>query len=223
MGRTVIVTGAGGGLGPAVVGAFLADGWRVVAPYYPESSRGRVPEGAEPIEADLTDTDALARAMALATAEADAPLRALVNIVGGFAAGQPVKDTPLADFEAQFALNVRPTYLVTQAALPALVDAGGGAIVCFGSAAALNPWAGGSGYAASKAAVIAFARAVAKEHQKDGVRCNVVAPSMIDTPANRAASPDAIDKMVPPERIAAVVRFLCGEESAALNGVVLPV
>lgn len=223
MGRTVVVTGAGGGLGPAVVGSFLGDGWRVVAPYYPERSRERVPEGAEPIEADLTDTGALARVIALATSDGDAPLRALVNIVGGFAAGQPVKDTPLADFEAQFALNVRPTYLVTQAALPALVDAGGGAIVCFGSVAALSPWAGGAGYAASKAAVIAFARAVAKEHETDGVRCNVVAPSMIDTPANRAASPDAIDKMVPPERIASVVRFLCGEESAALNGVVVPV
>ena len=223
MGRTVVVTGAGGGLGPAVVGAFLADRWRVVAPYFPERSRERVPGGAEPIEADLTDTGALARVMASASSEADAPLRALVNIVGGFAGGQPVKDTPLADFEAQFTLNVRPTYLVTQAALPALIDAGGGAIVCFGSAAALSPWAGGAGYAASKAAVIAFARAVAKEHEKDGVRCNVIAPSMIDTPANRAAMPTAIDKMVPPERIAAVVRFLCGDESAALNGVVVPV
>jgi NAD(P)-dependent dehydrogenase (short-subunit alcohol dehydrogenase family) len=223
MGHTVVVTGAGGGLGPAVVGIFVDDGWRVVAPYFPEGSRERVPEGAEPIEADLTDTDALARVMSLATSEADAPVRALVNIVGGFAAGQPVKDTPLAEFEAQFTLNMRPTYLVTQAALPALVDAGGGAIVCFGSAAALSPWAGGAGYAASKAAVIAFARAVAKEHAGDGVRCNVVAPSMIDTPANRAASPNAIDKMVPPERIASVVRFLCSEDSAALNGVVVPV
>ncbi len=223
MGRTVVVTGAGGGLGPAVVGSFLADGWRVVAPYFPEASRERVPDGAEPIEADLTDTGALERVVALATSDGDAPLRALVNIVGGFAAGQPVARTPLADFEAQFTLNVRPTYLVTQAALPALVEAGGGAIVCFGSAAAVSPWAGGSGYAASKAAVIAFARAVAKEHEREGVRCNVIAPSMIDTPANREASPDAIDKMVPPERIAAVVRFLCSDESAAVNGVVVSV
>lgn len=223
MARTVVVTGAGGGIGPAVVGAFLADGWRVVAPYFPAASRERVPDGAEPIEADLTDADALARVVDLATSDGAAPLGALVNIVGGFAAGQPVIDTPLEAFEAQFALNVHPTYLVTQAALPVLVAAGGGAIVCFGSAAALEPWAGGSGYAASKAAVIAFARAVAKEHAGDGVRCNVVAPSMIDTPANRAAMPDAIDRMVPPERIAAVVRFLCGDESAALNGVVLSV
>jgi NAD(P)-dependent dehydrogenase (short-subunit alcohol dehydrogenase family) len=223
MARTALVTGAGGGLGPAVVGTFLADGWRVVAPYFPAASRDRVPDGAEPIEADLTDTAALVRVVALAREDASAPLGAVVNIVGGFAAGQPVIDTPLEAFEAQFALNLRPTYLVTQAALPALVATGGGAIVCFGSSAALQPWAGGSGYAASKAAVIAFARAVAKEHAADGVRCNVIAPSLIDTPANRAASPDMVDKMVPPERIAAVVRFLCSDESASLNGVVLPV
>jgi NAD(P)-dependent dehydrogenase (short-subunit alcohol dehydrogenase family) len=71
--------------------------------------------------------------------------------------------------------------------------------------------------------VLTFARVVAKEHAADGVRCNVIAPSMIDTPANRKASPDSIDKMVPPERIASAIRFLCGDESAALNGVVLPV
>jgi len=122
-----------------------------------------------------------------------------------------------------FTLNLRPTYLVTQCALPRLVAAGGGAIVCVSSHAALEPWSGGAGYAASKAAVIAFARTVAKEHAADGVRCNVIAPSMIDTPANRASSPDAVDKMVPPALVANVIRFLCGDDSAAVNGVVVSV
>jgi NAD(P)-dependent dehydrogenase (short-subunit alcohol dehydrogenase family) len=132
-----------------------------------------------------------------------------------------VIDTPLPDFEAMFALNLRPTYLVTQAALPRLVAAGGGGIVCVSSLAAVEPWAGGSGYAASKAAVAAFARAVAREHADDGVRCNVIMPSMIDTPANRAASPGA--KMVPPQQIAEVIRFLCSDESASVNGAIVPV
>ena len=161
--------------------------------------------------------------MRLAAGDADAPLRAVANLVGGFAAGQRVVDTPLADFEAMFALNLRPTYLVTQCALPRLVEAGGGGIVCVSAKAALEPWAGGAGYIASKAAVLAFARVVAKEHEADGVRCNVIAPFMIDTPANRAASPDAVDKMVPPERIAKVIRFLCSDDAAAVNGVVVPV
>jgi NAD(P)-dependent dehydrogenase (short-subunit alcohol dehydrogenase family) len=217
---TALITGGTGGLGVSVVEAFLASGWRVVATYIVEGDHERLPDGAEAVKADLADPDDVGRAVRLAAERQDAPLKALANLVGGFADGQPVADTPLADFEAQFKLNLRPTYLVTQCALPRLVAAGGGAIVCVSSKAAFEPWAGGSGYAASKAAVAVFARAVAKEHAGDGVRCNVIAPTMIDTPANRAASPDA--KMTPPEHVADVVRFLCSDESAALNGTVVP-
>ena len=205
----------------SVVEAFLASGWRVVVPWIVGGEQERLPAEAVAVEADLADPDDVGRAVRLAAGEASAPLGAVANLVGGFADDQPVAETPLADFEAMFALNLRPTYLVTQCALPRLVAAGGGAIVCVSSKAALEPWAGGSGYAASKAAVIAFARAVAKEHAADGVRCNVIAPTMIDTPANRAANPDA--KMTPPAEVASVVRFLCSDESAAVNGAVVPV
>jgi NAD(P)-dependent dehydrogenase (short-subunit alcohol dehydrogenase family) len=220
---TALITGGTGGLGVAVVDAFVEDGWRVVVPDILAGPHEQLPADVETVEADLTDPDDVARVVRLAAGNDDAPLRAVANLVGGFKAGQPVADTPLADFEALFELNVRPTYLVTQCALPRLVAAGGGAIVCVSSQAALEPWSGGAGYAASKAAVIALARTVAKEHAADGVRCNVIAPSMIDTPANRAASPDAVDRMVPPERIARTIRFLCSDDSAALNGTVLPV
>jgi NAD(P)-dependent dehydrogenase (short-subunit alcohol dehydrogenase family) len=221
---TVLITGGMGGLGVSVVEAFLADGWRVVVPdVMATANRDRLPEGAEAVEADLTDPDDVARAVRLAAGDEEAPLRAVANLVGGWAGGQPVAETPLPDFEALFALNLRPTYLVTQCALPRLVAAGRGGIVCMSAYAALEPWAGGSGYAAAKAAVIAFARAVAKEHAADGVRCNVVAPRLIDTPANRAATPDAIDRMVPPAQIARVIRFLCSDDAAAVNGVVVPV
>ena len=141
----------------------------------------------------------------------------MVNLVGGFAADQPVADTPIAEFERLFRLNLRPTYLVTQAALPRLE--GGGSIVCVGSSAALKPFAGGAGYAASKAAVIAFAQAVAEEGRPDGIRCNAIVPTQIDTPANRAAMPESEHhKLVPPERIAQVIAFLCSDDSAAING-----
>jgi NAD(P)-dependent dehydrogenase (short-subunit alcohol dehydrogenase family) len=220
---SALITGGTGGLGVSVVEAFVDDGWRVVVPDILPGPFERLPEAAETVQADLTDPDDVARVVRLATNDPDQPLRALANLVGGFKAGQPVAETPLADFEAMFALNLRPTYLVTQCVLPRLVAAGGGAIVCVSAHSALQPWAGGAGYAASKAAVLTFARVVAKEHAADGVRCNVIAPTMIDTPANRAASPDAIDKMVPPERIANTIRFLCSDESAALNGEVLTV
>jgi NAD(P)-dependent dehydrogenase (short-subunit alcohol dehydrogenase family) len=221
--RSVLITGGTGGLGVAVVNAFLEEGWRVVVPWIIGGEVERLPPGVETVEADLGDPDEAARAVRLAASEEGAPLRAVANLVGGFAAGQPVAHTPVTDFEALFTLNVRPTYLVTQAALPRLVAAGGGAVVCVSSGAALRPFAGGAGYAASKAAVIAFAQTVAAEHGADGVRCNAVVPSMIDTPANRRDMPDAVDRMVPPDRIARVIRFLCGDDSVAINGAVVPV
>ena len=218
--RTALITGGTGALGRAVVAAFVADGWHVVV----LDMRPAELEGAEVVEADLGDRDHVARAVGAATAAPGAPLRAVVNLVGGFAAGQPVAGTPVEVFEAQFALNLRPTYLVTQAALPALVAAGGGAIVCVSSRSALFPFAGAAGYCASKAAVITFAQVVAREHAADGVRCNVVAPQMIDTAANRAELPtEQHDKLTPPAQIAAVIRFLCSEESAPTTGATIPV
>ncbi len=216
---TVLITGGTGGLGVAVVEAFQAAGWRVVVTYIVEGEQERLPDGAEAVYADLADPDDVDRAVRVAAGDGAHPLKAVANLVGGFKDGQPVADTPYDEFLAMFELNLRPTYLVTQTSLPRLVAAGGGAIVCVSSKAAFEPWAGGSGYAASKAAVAAFARAVAKEH--DGVRCNVIAPTMIDTPANRASNPGA--KMTPPEHVADVIRFLCSDESASLNGAVLPV
>jgi NAD(P)-dependent dehydrogenase (short-subunit alcohol dehydrogenase family) len=221
--RTALVTGGAGGLGRKVVDVLLGDGWRVVVPLEREGDlEGR--DGLATVVADLTDPDDVARALRAGIAEAGAPLRALVNLVGGFAAGQHVAETPLSEFERLFALNLRPTYLMTQAVLPRLAANGGGSIVCVGSSAALQPFAGGAGYAASKAAVLTFARVVAEEGRADGIRCNAIVPTQIDTPANRAAMPASEHhKLVPPERIARVVAFLCDDASAAVTGAAVPV
>ncbi len=211
--RTALVTGGAGGLGRSVVAALVADGWDVVVPVEAGSDI-EARDGVSTVVADLTDPDDVARAIRAAGEH----LGAVVNLVGGFAADQPVADTPITEFERMFSLNLRPTYLVTQAAIPRLKD--GGSIVCVGSATALEPFAGAAGYAASKAAVIAFAKTVAKE----GVRCNVIVPTMIDTPANREAMPESEwHKLVPPAKIASVIAFLCSDASAALNGAVVPV
>ncbi|MEA2133578.1 MAG: hypothetical protein QOC68_1487 [Solirubrobacteraceae bacterium] len=199
MTRNAFITGGGGGLGVAVVERFLTAGWNVAAP--------------RRAEVDLTDPEAVGRAVAAA-----APLHAVVNLAGGFASGQPVGETPVEDFEAVLRLNLRTTYVVCHAAIPHLAE--DGAIVCTSSATAHQPFAGSAGYAASKAGVTALARAIAKE----GARCNVISPSLIDTPANRESMPEsAWGRLVPPERIAEVVLWLCSPESAALNGVELPV
>jgi NAD(P)-dependent dehydrogenase (short-subunit alcohol dehydrogenase family) len=204
--RTAFVTGGTGGLGPAVVEALADTGWRVVAP-----SRA---------EADLTEPDAVRAAVATATADRSAPLRAVVNLVGGYADGQPVADTPVEDFERLFALNLRPTYLVTAASLPALARSGGGSVVCVSSRAALVPFKGAAGYAAANAAVLTFARVVALEGAADGIRCNSIVPKLIDTPANRAAG---IEGGAAPADVARVICWLCDDASAAVTGSDIPV
>jgi NAD(P)-dependent dehydrogenase (short-subunit alcohol dehydrogenase family) len=223
---TVLVTGATGGLGPAVVAAFLEDGWRVVA----TSRSGRPPQDLvghdrlESVATDLFEPADVAEAVTVAAAEAAAPLRALVNLVGGYAAGGLVHETPVEQFERQLTLNLRSTYLTTKAVLPNLVDAGGGAIVCVSARAAVAPFRGAAGYISAKAAVLAFTQAVAVEYKADGVRCNAVLPSVIDTPANRSAQPNADpSKWVPPAQVAAVIRFLCSDDSAPTSGAAIPV
>ena len=220
------MTGGTGGLGAVVVARLLDDGWRVVVPWIAERELERVEErpGLELVQADLFEPDAVAAAVARASGADGAPLRAVVNLVGGYAQDGRVADAPVEAFEAQLRLNLRPTYLVTQAALPSLVAAGGGAVVCVGSRAALQPFAGAAGYVTAKAAVTAFAQAVAVEYRDEGVRCNAILPSVIDTPANRAAMPDADHaSWVAPAQLAATIAFLCSDEGAATSGAAIPV
>lgn len=222
-GRTALITGGAGGLGVATVSAFLAGGWRVVAPVRPGSA-GRLPSGATAVEGDLEVAADVEAAVSVATGPGDAPLRAVVNLAGGYGGGALVADTPLEDFEALLTRNLRPTYLVTAAALPHLVTAGGGSIVCVSSRAAVSPFAGAAGYVTAKAAVLAFAGAVAVEYRKQGVRCNTVLPSVIDTPANRRAQPDADhSRWVSPEEIARVILFLASDDSGPTSGAQIPV
>lgn len=226
MGRTAIVTGGTGGLGSAVTRALLDDGWRAVVPWVAERELERVGEHERLslLRADLFDEGSVDDVVSVAAGDPGAPLRAVVNLVGGYAQGGRVHETPIEGFEAQLRLNLRPTYLVTAGALPHLVEAGGGAVVCVSSRAALRPFPGAAGYVTAKAAVLAFVDALAVEYRDDGVRANAILPSVIDTPGNRAAMPDAdADRWVRPEEIAAVVRFLCSDDAAPTSGAHIPV
>jgi NAD(P)-dependent dehydrogenase (short-subunit alcohol dehydrogenase family) len=223
---SAIVTGGTGGLGSAVVARLLDDGWRVVVPWVVESELERVSQrdGLELIKADLFDPDAVRAVVSAASSEAGAPLRGLVNLVGGFAAGPRIDETPIEDFEKQFRVNLRPTYLMTQAAVQPMIGTGGGSIVCVGTRAALQPFKGAAGYISSKAAVIAFSNVVALEYRDDGIRCNTILPSVIDTPGNRAGMPNADhERWVAPAAIAGVIAFLLGADSAPTSGAAIPV
>jgi len=235
---SALVTGAAGALGGAVVRRLAADGWRVVAVVRgseaPGPGRGAASDAVEPtlatidgvvtVRADVTDPAAVADAVTEAASDPAAPLRAVANLVGGFATGGLVHETPVADFEAQFRLNLRPAYVVTAAALPYLVEAGGGSVVCVGSRASLRPFAGAAGYVASKAALLAFVDSLAVEYRDAGVRVNAVLPSVIDTAANRAAQPSAdVTRWVTGEQVADVIAFLLSDAAAATSGAHVPV
>jgi NAD(P)-dependent dehydrogenase (short-subunit alcohol dehydrogenase family) len=149
-------------------------------------------------------------------------VRALVNLVGGFSSGKRVHETPIEEFETQLAVNLRPTYLVTQAILPLLIAAGGGSITCTSSGSAVKPFSGAAGYITAKAGVLAFVDALAVEYAKDSIRVNAILPGTIDTPANRRAMPDADRaKWTPPAQIATVLRLLT--ETPGVTGAHLPV
>jgi len=226
MARSALITGGTGGLGAAVTRAFLERGWRVVVPLYDEAERERVTPHERLVleQADLFDAGSAGAVAALAASDGDAPLGAVVNLVGGFAMGERVHETPVEEFEAQLRLNLRPTYLVCAAAVPHLQAAGGGAIVCVSSRAAVKPFAGAAGYIVSKAAVLSFVDVLATEYRDDAIRANAVLPSVIDTPANRRAMPDAdFERWVTPEQIAGVVRFLCEDGSSVVSGAHVPV
>lgn len=226
MAQTVIVSGGTGGLGSAVTRKLLDDGWRVVVPWVVEAELSRLPDSDRlvTLQADLFDESSVIEVVAAAASDPSAPVKAVVNLVGGFAMGERVDATPVDEFERLLRLNLRPLYLLSAAAIPKLIEAGGGSVVGVSAKAAFAPFSGAAGYITSKAAVWAFISALAAEYQDDAIRANAILPSVIDTPGNRESQPDSSRRgWVSPETIAETVAFLVSDASAAVTGAQVPV
>ena len=217
----VLVAGGTGALGGAVVAELLAAGHPVTATWVVEKERDRMAQadGLSLVQADLMDPDAVGAAV-----DSVDDLGAVVNLVGGFSYGPRVHELDPDEWERLLRLNMRPGFLLARAAMPRLIERGGGAYVGVSARAALRPFPGASAYVTSKAAVIAFVQTLDADYRQDGIRANVVLPSVIDTPANRAAEPDAdYSKWVQPAEIAKVIRFLVSGDSAVTSGGAIPV
>jgi NAD(P)-dependent dehydrogenase (short-subunit alcohol dehydrogenase family) len=221
MAAEVLVAGGTGALGAAVVKELVDAGYPVAATWVVEDERERLEgvEGVELIRADLFDpTEAMAAVAAISD------LGAVVNLVGGYAAGGRIHETDPDEFDRLMRLNLRPNVLLARAALPRFLRRGGGAFVAVSARPALRPFAGAPAYIVSKAAVLSFVQTLDAEYRQDGIRANAIVPSVIDTPANRASQPGAdFDKWVAPADIAKVVRFLISDESAPVSGAAVPV
>jgi NAD(P)-dependent dehydrogenase (short-subunit alcohol dehydrogenase family) len=216
----VLVAGGTGALGTAVVRELLDAGHPIVATWIVPEERERLASlPVELVEADLLDAGAAEVAVA-----AVKDLDAVVDLVGGFRSGPRVHETDPDEFDGIIRLNLTPAFTLARAAMPRMIDRGSGAFVGVSARPALRPFPGAAGYITAKAAVLAFIRALDAEYRDHGIRCNVILPSVIDTPANREAEPEADwSKWVPPEEVAKVVRFLVSDESGATSGAAIPV
>ncbi|HOL72814.1 MAG TPA: SDR family NAD(P)-dependent oxidoreductase [Bryobacteraceae bacterium] len=221
-GRTVLITGANGGLGRAVTKAFLDAGAVVTGVY----RRGPAPvenERFSGLEADVSTPEGAAAAVRHAL-NRTGRLDALVHLVGGFAGGNPVAETSDSVWKQMLDVNLNAAFYTIRAALPSMLGSGRGRIVAVGSRTGVEPAAGLAAYGVSKAALVALVRTVALEVKHTGVTANAVMPSIIDTPANRAANPKAdYSQWVKPESIASLILWLASDAAADVNGAVIPI
>ena len=220
--RTVIVTGGTGALGTAVVGALLDAGASCRVPYLIEAEATRFPHRDRVTligGSELTSEADITRLYGGVT-----DLWASIHIAGGFAMGS-VAETDLSGLMHMLNTNFVSCALCCRAAIHAFGPAGG-RIVNIAARPGVEPrlGAGMAPYAASKAAVAAFTQALAAEVAPRGILVNAVAPSIIDTPANRAAMPKANHALWPkPVEIAATIAFLASPENLVTTGAIVPV
>ena len=223
--RHVVVTGGTGALGRAVVERLLHGGAEVHIPYLLAAEAERFPFRAE-ARVHLNGPFDLANETDVAKFYAGLPaLWASIHLAGGFAMGG-IAETDRAALRHQIEMNFVSCYLCCRAAVIAMRAGSGGRIVNVAARPALEPrtGAGMSAYTASKAAVAALTQALGEELAKDGILVNAVAPSILDTPANRAAMPKAKHELWPKvTEVAATILFLASAENQVTRGAVVPV
>jgi NAD(P)-dependent dehydrogenase (short-subunit alcohol dehydrogenase family) len=230
MPRVALVTGGSGALGTAITRRFLADGAVVCVPWIIEHERDRLQASVDAamrprltLEQCNVGDDAAMMELATRTLERHGRIDVLVTAVGGFALGALV-ETDRATWDAQLGLNLTTTYVAARAVLPSMLAAGSGRIVAVASRAVLPPAGGFIAYTVAKAGVVALVQALAEETRGRGVTVNAVAPSTMDTPANRAAMPDVDPRTwTPVTAVADAIAYLAAEGSGHVTGTLLAI
>lgn len=221
--KSVVITGANGGLGNAVTKAFLETGARVIGVSLKISDSEFPNERFSAIPSNLASGDEAQRVVDAAAAKTGR-IDALVHLVGGFAGGQTVAETVDATFEKMIDMNLRSAFYAIRAVLPRMRVQGSGRIIAIGSKAAVEPAPHAAAYAASKAALISLIRSVARENKDRGITANIVLPGTMDTPGNRTAMPKAdFSKWVQPAQVASLLVHLVSDEASQISGAAIPV
>jgi NAD(P)-dependent dehydrogenase (short-subunit alcohol dehydrogenase family) len=225
---TVMITGAAGNLGRGLAEVFAAQGANLVL----------VDLKREALEKTYGAADEAKRLFAAANlleqAQVDAAVAAaigrfgridvLCNIAGGFRMGEAVHETTDANWNFLFDLNARTVMHAARAVVPRMLNSGGGKIINIGAFAAQKGAAQMGPYIAAKGAVIRLTETMAAELREKNINVNCILPTVIDTPENRKAMPDADPaRWVPVADIAATIAFLASEGARSIHGAAIPV
>lgn len=228
--RSVMVTGAAGHLGRAVAAAFGAQGDRLVLVDRDQGALDAAFGGASApasesllLAADLLDGAQVAAAVSTAV-QRFGRIDAVCHLAGGFRMGEPVHETSDANWDFLFDINTRTLRNIARGVVPQMLAQGGGRIVTIGAASASRGLAQMGAYTAAKSAAIRLTEAMSAELREHNINVNCVLPTVIDTPENRAAMPDADPaRWVAPAALADVIVFLCSNAARAVHGAALPV
>lgn len=231
-GRVALVAGASGALGEAVCLALLGAQAQVVGLVSRDDAgwqarlRGQAGGDAARLSfavGDARDERWVSEQVAEVVRQTGR-LDILVNAIGGYTGGQAVTELEAATFERMLELNLRPTFLLSKYAAREMARNQWGRIINVSSRAAVSGRRNASAYAMAKAGVVTLTEAQAEETRDHGVTVNAVLPSIIDTPTNRAAMPNAnFDRWPTPAAIARVIAFLASDDAALISGASIPV
>jgi NAD(P)-dependent dehydrogenase (short-subunit alcohol dehydrogenase family) len=226
--RVAVVTGAGQGIGRAVASRLQADGLRVAAF---DVKLQEVP-AALALRVDVSDPAAVRQAFETVAAELG-PIDIVANVAGIYGDHRPVRDQTLDNWRRVLAVNLDGTFLCAQAALPGMLTRRWGRIINIASGQAIRPRPNIAPYAASKAAVVSFTKALALEVARSGVTVNAIMPGVTDTAMPRQNSSEEqlrqqaernpMGRIGQPEDVAGVVAFLVSDDAAYITGQTLAV
>ena len=227
--RTVLVTGGTGALGTSVTRRFLADGHDVAVSWIVESQADELlselgdSENLFLVEMDATSSEDVARAIGEID-ERFGGIDVLAHLVGMWKGGTPLAEVDDRTWDLVMDVNLRSAFNLARGVMPGMLQRDWGRLIFVSSRTAHQDRAGQIPYAISKAAVAALAESIAEETRGTNVTANTVAPSVIDTEANRKSFPKADHSAwVSPDEIAANISFLATEEAGELRGAWLPV
>lgn len=224
---TVLITGASGHLGRAVASAFAAQGSQLVLldreKQTAEVDGNHTENTVLHLPTDLLNPDQVRSATERAL-EQFGRIDVLVNAAGGFHMGEAAHDTPDSAWESMLDLNLRTALNTCRAVVPHMLTQGHGKIINVAAYAAQKGLAQMGAYCASKSALIRLTESLSAEVREQGINVNCVLPTILDTPPNRAAMPEADPaRWVAPEALADVIVFLASEGARAIHGAALPV